>query len=343
MLVSTELATAAKPRPDLNEDDTVQTVWTEFSQFQLLVGGVYRRCRTGQTDLEQDELDQLSSQILRAASTGLDVIVIGDTNLDHMNPNHRRALEASQFLKYIEAASMRHLPTGPTWQSHGLYNTCKCDHECTCLRLPRTSMIDNAFCSISTKANVRLLQDVIADHTPLELDVAVKTEGKNTILETAWTRELNKVSASEFEALLNDYDWSPIYGMSDPDDATEFLVNNVQKALDTVAPPRLIKFRSDKPPLYLNRDTLRIMSLRDAARNSKNQQHFKALRNKANKLVKRDKVLSVLKRLKKNPGPKQIWQEAKTILGKGKGANKLPDVTTNQNPEDTADTQNKFF
>ena len=92
--------------------------------------------------------------------------------------------------------------------------------------------------------------------------------------------------------------------MSDPDSATEFLVKNVCSALDKVAPPKLIKFRSDKPPLYLNRDTLRIMKLRDAARTSKNRQHFKALRNKANKLIKRDKVLSVVKRLKKNPGPK---------------------------------------
>ena len=53
-----------------------------------------------------------------------------------------------------------------------------------------------------------------------------------------------------------------------------------------------------------------------------------------------DLVLSVYQRLKKNPGPKQTWQEAKTILGRGQGANKLPNVTTNSNPQDTAD---KFF
>ena len=46
-------------------------------------------------------------------------------------------------------------------------------------------------------------------------------------------------------------------------------------------------------------------------------------------LVKRDKILSVLKRLNENSGPKQTWQEAKSILGKGPGANRLPLVTTN--------------
>ena len=69
------------------------------------------------------------------------------------------------------------------------------------------------------------------------------------------------------------------------------------------------------------------MKLRDSARNCKNRQHFRTLRNQANKLIKSDKVLSVMKRLKKNPGPKQMWTEAKTILGKG--LNRLPDVTHN--------------
>ena len=31
------------------------------------------------------------------------------------------------------------------------------------------------------------------------------------------------------------------------------------------------------------------------------------------------------------------------ILGKGKGTNKLPEVTINSDPRDTAETQNKFF
>ena len=60
------------------------------------------------------------------------------------------------------------------------------------------------------------------------------------------------------------------------------------------------------------------------------------------RFVKRDKINSVLTRLKKNPGPKRVWQEAKTILGRGRGAN-LPSCTNNDNPADTADHQNKFF
>ena len=58
------------PRPDINQDDTVQTVWTEFKDLKLIVGGIYRRCRPGQPELERAELDQLSAQVLKAKSTG---------------------------------------------------------------------------------------------------------------------------------------------------------------------------------------------------------------------------------------------------------------------------------
>ena len=118
MMVSSDLATSAKPRHDINEKDTVQTVWTEFIDLKLIVGGVYRRCRPGQPELERDELDQLATQVLWAASTGLKVLLIGDTNMDHTNLSHRRAFEAEEFLQYIEACNMRHHPTGPTWKSH---------------------------------------------------------------------------------------------------------------------------------------------------------------------------------------------------------------------------------
>ena len=124
-------------------------------------------------------------------------------------------------------------------------------------------------------------------------------------MEAKWTRDLSKVRASDFEFVLDSYDWSPIYAMSDPDKAAEFLTRNVLAALDIVAPPKLIRFRPDKAPLYLKKDTLRIMALRDSARMSNNRNQFKVLRNQANKMIKRDKLRSIVTRLKKNPGPKQ--------------------------------------
>ena len=112
--------------------------------------------------------------------------------------------------------------------------------------MPRSSTIDNAFCSISTNAKIILLKDVIADHLPLLIDIEIIAQAKKTNLETKWIRNLSKVSSSDFEAVLDEYDWSPIYAFSDPDEAAEFLINHVSSALDKKAPPKIIKFRPDK-------------------------------------------------------------------------------------------------
>ena len=130
--------------------------------------------------------------------------------------------------------------------------------------------------------------------------------------------------------------------MPDANEAVSLIIGNVEAALDIVAPLIPITFRPDKPKLSLKQDTLDAMSQRDAARISGNRSVFKVLRNKVTRLVKRDKIKSVMTRLKKNPGPKSAWKEAKTILGRGRGA-RLPACTNNDNPADTADHQNKFF
>ena len=82
--------------------------------------------------------------------------------------------------------------------------------------------------------------------------------------------------------------------MNDVDAAATFLTNNVLGALNKVARLKLIRIRPDKAPLSLKKDTLKVMAMRDAARKSNNLGRLKSLWNKANKLVKRDKVLSVL-------------------------------------------------
>ena len=109
-MISNKLSSASKPRPDINGNDTVQTVWIELVNHDLLIGGVYRRARPS-ADLEKAEFVQLSNQILKAASTGRKVLVLGDINVDHTNPNHKKAKEAKNLLSDLEAANMRRLPS----------------------------------------------------------------------------------------------------------------------------------------------------------------------------------------------------------------------------------------
>ena len=89
MMVSADIASSSIQRPDINGSDTVQTVWTELTHLGLIIDGVYRRNRPSQPDLEREEMAQLTNQILKAAQTGKAVLLLGDLNLDHSNPDHK--------------------------------------------------------------------------------------------------------------------------------------------------------------------------------------------------------------------------------------------------------------
>ena len=82
-----------------------------------IIGGIYRRARSS-ADLEREEFAQLSNQILKAASTGKIVLLLGDTNIDHTNHSHKKANETEALLSDLEAVNIRRLPsTTPTWKS----------------------------------------------------------------------------------------------------------------------------------------------------------------------------------------------------------------------------------
>ena len=74
MMVANELASVSKKRPDINGNDSVQTVWTEFTKHNLLVGGVYRRNKPFQPDLDgaQGEAYPTCAATLADSSGGLD-------------------------------------------------------------------------------------------------------------------------------------------------------------------------------------------------------------------------------------------------------------------------------
>ena len=142
LMVSNMLSVACKPRPDINAEDTVQTIWIEVTTHNLLICGVYRRARSS-SDLENAEFEQLTNQVLKAARTGKKVLVLGDMNVDHTNHKHKKFREGGYFLNTLEAANIRRLPNLiPTFKSFGLHKVCKCETSCSCIKEHRTSVID---------------------------------------------------------------------------------------------------------------------------------------------------------------------------------------------------------
>ena len=134
-----------------------------------------------------------------------------------------------------------------------------------------------------------MLEDALSDHFPIMIKLDINKKAKITSkLKIIFCRDIDRIVTSELEDALQEYDWSTLYNMSDPNEAVSLIVKNVEAALDKVAPLKPITFRPDKPKLSLRQDTLDAMSLRDAARKSGNRSNFKALCNKVTRLVKRD-------------------------------------------------------
>ena len=197
MMVSADLASSSIQRPDINDADTVQTVWTELTHLGLIVGGVYRRNRPSQPDLEREEMSQLTNQILKAAQTGKAVLLLGDLNLDHSNPDHKKKNEANDLLCAIEAATMRHLPTGITWKSDGYHKVCKCDAQCDCPKHQRTATIDNAYLSNSESACAVVLEDALSDHFPIMIKLDINKKAKITSkLKTIFRHDIDRIVTS---------------------------------------------------------------------------------------------------------------------------------------------------
>ena len=211
-LVANDVAIYAIERPDLNnKEDTIPTVWIQLKNkkagLNCIIGGVYRRNRKS-TDEVKKEFLQLQQQFLGAAQLNKTVLVLGDINVDHNNPEHKLAKEAKDLLAIVEAANMRHVPNKvPTWKSHGFHKMCKCSSRvCGCQRLQHTSCIDNAYVSLEAKASLKVLDETLTDHYPLlinlQTDRVVKTK-----LKSIWFRDIAKMSALEFENALGLQDW----------------------------------------------------------------------------------------------------------------------------------------
>jgi hypothetical protein len=94
----------------------------------------------------------------------------------------------------------------------------------------------------------------------------------------------------------------------------KLVIDSINAALDVVAPVNKIVVKTGSN-LYLTRETLEMMKRRDSVRAG--TPRFCALRNAANRLVKRDKLASNVETLAKaSSDPRVLWKLANDAFGK---------------------------
>ena len=73
-----------------------------------------------------------------------------------------------------------------------------------------------------------VLEDALSDHFPIMIRLDTNEKAKITSkLKTIFRRDIARIVTSEFEDALEKHDWSPLYDMSDPNEAVSLIVKNV--------------------------------------------------------------------------------------------------------------------
>jgi hypothetical protein len=169
-----------------------------------------------------------------------------------------------------------------------------------------------------------VLEDSTNDHRPVVTTIA--SGGSHKHLIKLSRRPFKAIRREALESALESAcNWLRIYAIKDVEEVHKFITGGIIAALDAVAPVKQIVVKTGSN-LYLTRETLEMMKQRDSARAG--TPRYRALRNAANRLVKRDKLASNTETLSKaSSNPRVLWQLANDALGKAPAS--LPPALVN--------------
>jgi hypothetical protein len=157
-----------------------------------------------------------------------------------------------------------------------------------------------------------VIQDKTTNYQPVI--TLIQTGGGRKPLTKLRRRNFKSIGQDALEEALNIHEWAGIYSLKDMEEVHRYIVRGMVEALDVVAPIKEIVVKTGSN-LYLTEETLEMMKRRDTAKVGTRK--FCALRNAANRLVKRDKLATNAETLAKSRNdPCVLWQLANTRLAK---------------------------
>jgi hypothetical protein len=293
---------------DLMETD-IPSIWVHING--LLIGGIYRQFSMGSsrgTEFESAQLELLGEQLIAASEVSKDVLLLGDFNLDVSrteDPNYYRKNMLERFQTFQHASGLQRFDTPNTFESYGAH---KGRHY--------TSTLDHVYASesIFNKTTVKVLADAASDHQPLLAMTTGSTASPTS--STINRRKFGLINDINFEEALQRWDWDKVHTVEwTPSSLLDHISRGITLAMDTIAPLETIRVRPGK--VLLSQATRSAMKKRDQARAEGNRGRYRFLRNRCSALVKKEKILSNLKKLS-GPNPAAAaWSVCKDIMGKG--------------------------
>ena len=281
IVVYTHKSIVSKLRPDLMSNDC-SSIWMQVGlprHKQILVCQTYREWQL----LHQDDSSsksiaaQLSRWVIfldqweRALNSGLEVVVCGDMNINHLDwalPRNRQSGQTKKLTSLIEQLFQRILPHGvaqcvtvPTRVMPGQPQT-GLDHFYT-NRPDKLSNVQAQFCGGS-------------DHKLIFATRYSRVIKKN--VRYVRKRSYKNFDPSVFLAEVENLKWWDIYQTEDLDLAVKLFSDKLTGILDQLAPVKTIQTRNKYVP-WLSKETKNLMEQRDLAQgraaSSRSQEDWK--------------------------------------------------------------------
>ena len=326
---------------------TTMEIWVELETDggTVLVGSIYRQW-TGA--MEEEDLAALDESIRELSDKFGRLIIVGDMNLDYSRTNDHAYYRRKLLLAHLECLNVsglavaNELDMSPTFHSHGSFE----DKDGSTRH--KSSVLDHVYYRGFARPSFRVLPIAMTDHRPTLARFVWKQEPSG--LRSLLRRNFKAISTTAICWAINAEALSAVFAMDDVESIHGVIISEITAALDIVAPLQVVQVKERKSPLYLSAETRGAIKERDLAATKGSHSEYRRLRNKASRLVRRDRLASNVEALQKEGFcPRSIWQLANTVTGRSTRSAlpmELVDEVTGEHikgDEKLADCVNRFY
>ncbi len=282
----------------------------------LIIGAAYRQW--GTLTSEAAEIEHFHNRCLDLSARYGRILIIGDFNLDVLRDSngYSRGKMAASHLEAMANAGLVYCgPYTPTYRSHGSFGNGGHRH----------TVIDHVYAK-GIMPMVTVSSIASTDHHPVIATVEdLDTIGVKPVKQVS-CRNYRSLTPAAMESAIGDA-LADVHAIGDPDEVLDHILAVLTKAMDLVTPRRTVSMKAGRCDLYLSAETRATMKERDMAA-ACNSVRYRFLRNRAARLVRKDKLRSNLRLIKDaSTNPTKLWKAANAILN-GSNNHELPDSLT---------------
>ena len=315
-----------KRRPEL-EISKIETLWTEVTLTNtkpFLICTLYRP-----PSATSEWIDLLEEELSVAQATGLEMIIMGDLNIDF------QACSNNKWLNLVQLFDLTQLVTKPTRITQ--YSSTLIDHVYT------TNPENISECYVPSYS--------ISDHFPVCFSRKTNCKiSKNEHITTTYRSFKNFNETHFLQDLATDLgSFSDILVDSNINEACFTWIKTIQHQLDHHAPVKSRRVKHKRLPEWSNQEILTTRKLRDISKRHGNWPDYKKYRNKTKTLIRQAKKHHFSEAVTNLKDTKSIWKHLRSANKKTSACdNALPDeleINGQQytNSQDIAFKLNDYF